>query len=100
MTPTTPEPTTVAPTPTPTPTPVGPVSASFLESGSSAVAFGEFTLESAFDVSAKVHHEFIDFGPGSIERLQQAVDRAAAANQVAMLSWEPKLPGARCSPPA
>jgi cellulose synthase/poly-beta-1,6-N-acetylglucosamine synthase-like glycosyltransferase len=97
MTPVTQEPTTAAPTPTPTstptPAPVGLVSASFLEPGSSAVAFGEFTLGGAFDVSAKVHHEFVDFAPGSVERLRQAVDRAATANQVAMLSWEPKFAG-------
>jgi len=79
--------------PTPMATAPGPVQARFLESGTSAVAFGEFNLGAELDVPAKIRHEFIDFGVGSVDRLREAVTVAAWANQVALISWEPKVSG-------
>ena len=84
-------------TPSPTqdaqPTPVNPVRANFLEEGSGAVAFGTFELGTHLNIRGKVVHEFIDFAPGSIVRMQQVVAKAASADQVLLLSWEPKFAG-------
>ena len=73
--------------------PAAPVLASFLRPRSDAVAFGGFDLGGKLASDALVRHEFVDFGPGSTERLQQAVVTAAGADQIAMLSWETKLAG-------
>jgi hypothetical protein len=83
-----------SPTATATLTPTrSPVQARFLDPASDAVAFGVFNRGGELDIAAKVHHEFVDFGPQSAERLGQAVTRAAAADKVALLSWEPKIEG-------
>ncbi len=69
------------------------MTARFLLPGSDAVAFGKFELTGVLDVPAKIQHTFVDFGPESAGRLQGDVLEAAADDQVALLSWEPKLAG-------
>lgn len=69
------------------------VSARFLRPGSRQAVFGEFDLQNRLDVRARMRHDFINFSQGSIERLTDTVGWAAAEGQVALLSWEPKIPG-------
>jgi beta-mannanase len=65
------------------------VQPAFLEPGSGRVGFGAFNLGRTLQVPGVIHHEFIDFAPGSIERMTQAVDTAASNGQVALITWEP-----------
>lgn len=84
--------TTPTPPPTPQPTPA-PVESEFLRPGSGAVGFGAFDFDDRFTIPSSISHDFIDFGVGSVERLTAAVGVAASNNQIALLSWEPKLAG-------
>lgn len=79
----------------PAPSPAAPIAARFLEPGSGAVAFGLFAPEPEPGLPSDVRHEFIDFGAGSIERLELTVARATADGQVALISWEPRIAGDR-----
>jgi hypothetical protein len=69
------------------------VPAPFLGERSDAVAFGAFEQGGPMGVTGALRHEFVDFGPGSADRLTAAVTTAAADGQVALLTWEPKIAG-------
>lgn len=79
--------------PSVTPEPLPRVDADFLKPGSDAVAFGAFNSGADLRVPAKVLHAFIDFAPESTDRLREAVLTAAAEDQVALLTWEPRIVG-------
>ena len=65
----------------------------FLGADSDSVGFGAFNLDGELQIPGVIHHDFIDFAPGSIERLAAAVTVAASDRRVTLISWEPHVYG-------
>ncbi|MBI2864680.1 MAG: glycosyltransferase [Chloroflexi bacterium] len=65
--------------------------ASFLEPGPSQVAIGSLTNSDELQSISKISHVFVTWRPEDLRSMASAVQKAAENNQVAMISWEPRL---------